>query len=671
MTRETTCDAARSKERAIATYRNPVYPYSSPDPFVLKYRGEYWAYCTEFDPDAGCFGILRSPDLIHWQRVGCAMQPLAGDFDQYWAPEVTYDNGVFYLYYSVGDEEYMGIRVAVAGNPEGPFVDSGRQLTSEQFAIDAHVFLDDNGTRYLFYATDFLEHSRIGTGTVVDRMLDPYTLEGRPRPVTRARYDWQVYDPCRMEKGGIRWHTVEGPFVLKHNGLYYQMFSGGNWRNTSYGVSYAVADRIDVDHEWEQVADGEHTLPVLRTVVGRVVGPGHNSVVRGPDNQQLFCVYHRWVGDRRVMALDRLDWAGDRIVVSGPTTTSQPAPLKPAVLQFASRQDVADLGPRWTGLTGRWRRVSGEARQESDGSLPAQARRIIAAPSFVCEISLRALTDQTKSYGIAIRDINGLAVTWAILPKMRRVRVQSHTGETLFGELLPVEFDPLAYHLLRIEVNGSLISTQLDGWLAQWDGELNFEPHALELSATGQAAFSGFALTHGWEDSFMQEGARLDRIGWESNGAGTWTLVAGSLRQDDPNAQEAWIMKSVPYSSFEAVISFRASEMSPGGSIAFSTDATPAEPAPFATLQRNGADWTLWPNGVATQPMQMPAQFDPTTYVQFRMARADDAVSLWWEDHPLGRINVRGSRHAIALRCHQSTLEIDMVRVTAIEREEV
>ncbi len=272
----------RGLERAMSTYRNPVYPYSFPDPFVLKYRGEYWAYCTGFDSDAGCFGILRSQDLIHWQRVGCAMQPLAGDFDKYWAPEVTYDNGVFYLYYSVGDEENMGIRVAVAGRPEGPFVATGRQLTSEQFAIDPHVFLDDTGTRYLFYATDFLEHSHIGTGTVVDRMLDPYTLEGRPRPVTRAGYDWQVYDPCRREKGGVRWHTVEGPFVLKHNGLYYQMFSGGNWRNTSYGVSYAITDRIDVDHEWEQVADGEHTLPVLRTVVGRVVGPGHNSVVRGP-----------------------------------------------------------------------------------------------------------------------------------------------------------------------------------------------------------------------------------------------------------------------------------------------------------------------------------------------------------------------------------------------------
>jgi beta-xylosidase len=102
------------------------------------------------------------------------MDPLPGDATCYWAPEVVYDNGQFLLYYSVGNEERMRIRVAVADHPAGPFLDSGRTLTTEDFAIDAHVFEDDDGTRYLFYATDFLTHSHIGTGTVVDRMLDPF-----------------------------------------------------------------------------------------------------------------------------------------------------------------------------------------------------------------------------------------------------------------------------------------------------------------------------------------------------------------------------------------------------------------------------------------------------------------------------------------------------------------
>src|SRR4029453_12079909 len=125
----------------------------------------------------------------------------------------------------------------------------------------------------------------------------------------------------RAEKGGVRWHTIEGPFVLKHKRHYYQMFSAGNWNNPSYGVSYAITDNLN-GGEWRQVADGEKVQPILRTIPGKVIGPGHNSVVRGPDNQQLFCIYHRWSEKRdvRMLAIDRLDWVGERLLLLGPTT---------------------------------------------------------------------------------------------------------------------------------------------------------------------------------------------------------------------------------------------------------------------------------------------------------------------------------------------------------------
>jgi arabinan endo-1,5-alpha-L-arabinosidase len=188
------------------TYRNPVTSIPSADPFVLKHAGEYWAYVTGEWQDGRCFGILHSKDLVNWEaRAGALapLQPPAGEqYTCYWAPEVSYDNGIFYLYYSVGDEEHMHIRAATSTEPDGPFIDSGHRLTSEQFAIDAHVFTDADGDRYLFYAADFLDHTHIGTGIVADRMLDAFHLAGSPQPVARARFDWQVYDPNRAEKGG-------------------------------------------------------------------------------------------------------------------------------------------------------------------------------------------------------------------------------------------------------------------------------------------------------------------------------------------------------------------------------------------------------------------------------------------------------------------------------------
>ncbi len=271
------------------TYRNPMHPWPCADPFVLKHAGEYWCYCTGLRPDGGAFGILHSRDLVTWTEVGSALAPLPGGHTCYWAPEVTYDSGRFYLYYSVGNETNMVMRVAVAEHPAGPFVDSGHALTTEEFAIDGHVWVDDDGTRYFFYATDFLTHTHVGTGIVADRLLDPFHLAGEPQPVTRARHDWQVYDPQRKEKGGARWHTVEGPFVMKRKGTYYLLFSGGNWQNVTYGVGYATSDSVLPGHEWDQAVDGTKVLPILRTVPeAGIIGPGHNSVVRGPDNQQLF-----------------------------------------------------------------------------------------------------------------------------------------------------------------------------------------------------------------------------------------------------------------------------------------------------------------------------------------------------------------------------------------------
>ncbi|HEX9918615.1 MAG TPA: glycoside hydrolase family 43 protein, partial [Pyrinomonadaceae bacterium] len=437
-----------------STYLNPVYGRDFPDPFILKHGGEYWAYCTGFWRDGRAFGVLRSPDLINWRELDGALAPLPGEHPCYWAPEVTYENGRFLMYYSVGNEKSMHLRVAVASHPAGPFTDSGRQLTDAEFAIDPHVYVDEEGVRWLFYATDFLTHTHIGTGTVCDRMLDPFTLAREPRPVTRARYDWQVYDPQRKEKGGVRWHTVEGPFVVRRKNLYYQMFSGGNWQNLTYGVSYAVSDRIAREDEWEQSADGERVLPILRTVPERVIGPGHNSVVRAPDNRQLFCVYHRWDGERgRVLALDRLDWVGERMTVLGATTTPQPAPLAPTFRGFSGDR-TGDPGEGWTCEGGgRWSVRDGEARQESaTAGVRASAHCAAGASSFLLEVSLRAHAEDVGAgaaaaagaFGVALLNDGERALQFTIEPEANEARVSwlatgGTRAETRFA--LPADFE--------------------------------------------------------------------------------------------------------------------------------------------------------------------------------------------------------------------------------------
>ncbi len=311
----------------MQTYTNPVYPRYFADPFVLLHEGRYYAYGTGQERlPGGVFEVLGSQDLIDWTSLGGVLPPLPDpQLTDYWAPEVAFSDGLFYMYYSVGQaDKGHGLRVAVASRPEGPFQDQGLVLTPElPFAIDAHPFRDEDGEWYLFYARDLLEGERVGTSLAVDRLLDMQTLQGKPRTVLTASQDWQLYQSGRpMYDGVYDWHTLEGPFVVKRGGLYYCFYSGGAWTGESYGVSYALAEH-PLGPWREPVGDGPL---VVRTVPGQVVGPGHNSLVLGPGGEDVF-VYHAWDAAQtaRRLCLDRLLWTPDGPRLQGPTWTPQPA----------------------------------------------------------------------------------------------------------------------------------------------------------------------------------------------------------------------------------------------------------------------------------------------------------------------------------------------------------
>jgi len=314
-------------------YTNPVYPYYFADPFVWKHEGEYFAVGTgpiaeketagetdftsfQMGDRHMAFPLLHSLDLIHWKLIGGAVQvdePFQGA--TFWAPEVAYDGKHFYLYYSaakVGLEHQL--RVARSAFPTGPYIDQGPLLPESDkcpFAIDAHPFRDLDGSWYLFYARDFLDHgqgTRAGTAIVVDRLVNMTRLAGERRTVLRARNDWQRFQSNRLMYGEIHdWHTLEGPFVRIHDGKYYCFYSGGCYQGEGYGVDFGVADSV-----WGPFSDhgSENGPRVLKTVPGKVIGPGHHSITVGPDDTSEYLVYHAWDSKMRArrMCIDPLVW---------------------------------------------------------------------------------------------------------------------------------------------------------------------------------------------------------------------------------------------------------------------------------------------------------------------------------------------------------------------------
>jgi beta-xylosidase len=320
------------------TYTNPVYAGSMPDPSVIRYKDAYYAFGTtgsERLSDGRIFTLLRSTNLVDWTSLGGALEPPSPNRRvQYWAPEITVADGKFFLYYSMGGlaPESFQIGVATADRIEGPYLDTGKVLTdceNNRFTIDPFPFRDDDGQWYFFYARNFTnsapgEHP--GTALVVDRLLDMTRLAGECHVVVRARYDWTLYEAHRhmdVYHATYDWHTIEGPCVVKHDGRYYCFYSGANYQTTRYGVDYVVAEK-----PLGPYTDQADHPRVLHSFPDKVRGPGHHSIVFGPDGHTQYILYHAWDSGMKLrqMCLDKLVWTPDGPRCLGPTFTPQPVP---------------------------------------------------------------------------------------------------------------------------------------------------------------------------------------------------------------------------------------------------------------------------------------------------------------------------------------------------------
>jgi len=325
----------------MRSYKNPVYPDYFADPFVWRHGDDFYAIGTGPAEASGdvtraskVFPLLTSHDLVEWSPAGHALvRPDAAVGDSFWAPEIIYAKGLWYLYYSVGfgDKRHQ-IRVATADVPLGPYVDAAQLTDPDQvpFAIDPHPFQDDDGRTYLFHARDFLDVDpsqpgsiRAGTALVVSELVSMTQLSPQVHTVLRASCDWQLFAKDRAMYGRVfDWHTLEGPFLIKDEGRYYCLYSGGCWQNDTYGVDFTVADSVLGPYE------SRPDLPaprVLRSLPGKVVGPGHCSAVKTPDESGWLIVYHAWdqAMDARRLCIDPL-WIGPHGPrSSGPSWTLQ------------------------------------------------------------------------------------------------------------------------------------------------------------------------------------------------------------------------------------------------------------------------------------------------------------------------------------------------------------
>lgn len=277
---------------------NPIFSGWYADPEAVVMDGRCWVFPTYSAPydEQLFFDAFSSADLVHWTKHPrvISSDDVSWARRAMWAPAVVKKGRRYYLFFSANDVhegEVGGIGVAVSRKPQGPYRDAlghpliGHVVNGAQ-PIDQYVFRDDDGQYYMYYGG----WGHCNVVRLADDLLSVVPFA-----------DGTVYKEVTPE------HYVEGPFMLKHDGKYYFMWSEGGWGLANYCVSYAISD--------SPLGPFRRIGKILEQDPAVATGAGHHSVVCDRHGQYYIVYHRRPLGERaansRVTCIDRLEFDAD------------------------------------------------------------------------------------------------------------------------------------------------------------------------------------------------------------------------------------------------------------------------------------------------------------------------------------------------------------------------
>lgn len=300
------------------TYQNPVMP-SFTDPDIFYWEGTYYMYGARTGNTDNLY-CYTSTDCVTWKDAGMVMNKndVFGE-SVFKACNIVYYDGYFYMFYMANPASGDAVTsCAYAKSPLGPFKsDTKRPLSEKIEQIGGQPFADEDGRVYLTVVRYdsgnllWVVEIKLKDG-VVTLLEDTATLAIKPEE------EWENAVASVTECG----------YIIKHKGLYYMLYAGGNY-NSAYGMGYAIA----------QSPLGPYTKyrynPVLKSNMS-AYGVGAASVFLSPDGSEYFITYIRHTSPASVRPLntciDRIKFVPDPeggpdiLEVYGPTSTPQPVP---------------------------------------------------------------------------------------------------------------------------------------------------------------------------------------------------------------------------------------------------------------------------------------------------------------------------------------------------------
>jgi beta-xylosidase len=268
---------AQTAVSAAAKNNNPIFKGWYADPEGIIFDKTYWVYPTFSAPyeDQVFLDAFSSKDLTNWTKHSRILDTTAVKWAKraIWAPSIIKNKKKYFLFFGANDiqndNEIGGIGVAVASKPEGPYKDYLGKPLVDKFhngaqPIDQFVFRDKDGQFYLIYGG--WRHCNIAKLKSDFTGFIPFEDKTVFKEITPQNY-------------------VEGPFMFIRNNKYYFMWSEGGWTGPDYCVAYAIAD--------SPMGPFKRIGKILEQDATIAVGAGHHSVIKTPDSDQYFIVYHR------------------------------------------------------------------------------------------------------------------------------------------------------------------------------------------------------------------------------------------------------------------------------------------------------------------------------------------------------------------------------------------
>jgi arabinan endo-1,5-alpha-L-arabinosidase len=288
---------------ATAASTNPLAVYQLQgavtlvhDPTIIRQGSTYYVLSTDpglTNGQVGYLPILTSTDQINWTRSGQVFNTLPAWASAYnnvlWAPDVSFFNGVYHVYYTVSSfgTNNSAIGLATAPSMAGPWIDSGGPILTSSAANTSYNAIDSN------ILVDY------GSGTTVQHVWMTYgsffggIFQREINPLTGQLSATNTAVVQLATRPGVTGNPVEGASLVQKNGFYYLFASFGSCCNANYTTDNyeIVVGRSSspngpfVDQSGTSMLSGGGT--VLLATGGEFTAPGGEFVYTDAANGDL------------------------------------------------------------------------------------------------------------------------------------------------------------------------------------------------------------------------------------------------------------------------------------------------------------------------------------------------------------------------------------------------